>query len=539
MSNLIHLDCSLRDGGYYNNWDFNDALINNYLRVLSSLNVDYCEIGFRFLKNSGFKGSCAFTSEEFLNSLEIPENLQIGIMLNASDLIQNNAFNYDNLKNLIPVRAKDSKVKLVRVACHNKYINYILPLFEFLDDYGYLSAYNMTKVTENSEEDFDKISSIISSSKVNVIYFADSLGSLSPYQINDITKLIRRNWSGPIGIHAHDNKGLGLSNTLEAINCGVNWLDSTITGIGRGPGNTKTEELVIELSKINKKKIDLVPLTKIIKNEFNPLKNKYQWGSNIFYYLAGTHSIHPSYIQSMISDRRYKEEDILESINYLKDQGSKRFNFNDLNELRNFYKGDPKGNWNPKSIIEDRDVLIIGTGNQIKKHLKGIESFINKNKPIVVAINTQVLIRNDFIDLRIACHPTRLLADIPSHLKLNQPLIIPLSMLPKNFGELLNGKEILDYGIGITKGYFKCFDKYCMIPNSLVLSYALAMVTGGNAKKIYLAGFDGYDSDDSRNDEINELLFQFKDSYPESQLIAITPTKYRNIFSKSVYGFFK
>ena len=539
MNNLIHLDCSLRDGGYYNNWDFNEKLINDYLQVISSIKVDYCEIGFRFLKNTGFKGPCAFTSEEFLYSLDIPENVQIAIMLNASDLIQNNAFNYDNLKNLIPVRAKNSKVKLVRVACPTEYLNYILPLFEFLDDYGYLSAYNMTKVTENSSEDLEKISSVLSSSKVNVIYFADSLGSLSPYRINAITKSIRKNWNGPLGIHAHDNKGLGLSNTLEAINCGVNWLDSTITGIGRGPGNTKTEELVIELSKFNNKKIDLVPLTKIIKNEFNPLKNKYQWGTNIFYYLAGTYSIHPSYIQSMISDHRYKEEDILDSINYLKDQGSKRFNFNDLNELRNFYKGDPKGNWNPKSILEDKEVLIIGTGNQVKKHENAIESFIKKNRPIVLAMNTQALISNDLIDLRIACHPTRLLADIPTHLKLNQPLIIPLSMLPIKFGELLKGKEILDYGIGISKGYFSCFDRYCMIPNSLVLSYSLAMVTGGNARKIFLAGFDGYNSDDSRNDEINELLFQFKNSYPESELIAITPTKYRNIFSKSVYGFFK
>ena len=48
-----------------------------------------------------------------------------------------------------------------------------------------------------------------------------------------------------------------------------------------------------------------------------------------------------------------------------------------------------------------------------------------------------------------------------------------------------------------------------MIPNSLVLSYSLALVTGGNAKK-FLAGFDGYNSDDSRNDEINELFSQFK-----------------------------
>ena len=536
MSNLIHLDCSLRDGGYYNNWDFDESLINDYLQVLSSIGVDYCEIGFRFLKNAGFKGVCAFTSEDFLNSLEIPKNLKIAIMLNASDLIHNNKFNFDNLYKLIPVKAKDSKVNLIRVACHTEYINHIIPLFDFLDNYGYLSAYNIAQVSENSREDLEKIASTLASSKVNIIYFADSLGSLSPYQIKEVAQTIRKNWSGPIGIHAHDNKGLALSNTLEAINSDITWLDSTITGIGRGPGNAKTEELVIELSKEKKNKLNLVPLIKIINEKFNPLKNKYLWGTNIFYYLAGRYSIHPSYVQSMLTDVRYKDEDILESISYLKDQGRKRYNFDDLNELRKFYKGDPKGQWDPKTIFKNRDVLIIGTGKQVKKHEKALKIFIKKNKPIVLAINTQNLGENNLIDFRIACHPTRLFADIPTHLKLKEPLIIPLSMLPKKFSKLLEGKETLDYGIGISKGLFRSYENYCMIPNSLVFSYALAMLTGGCSKRIFLAGFDGYNSEDSRNDEINELLLQFRKSYPNSQLIAITPTKYKNLISKSLYG---
>ena len=70
----------------------------------------------------------------------------------------------------------------------------------------------------------------------------------------------------------------------------------------------------------------------------------------------------------------------------------------------------------------------------------------------------------------------------------------------------------------------------------MVFSYALALVTSGNVRDIYLAGFDGYDTDDSRNDEVNELLSQFKNSYPSSKVIAITPTKYKNTISKSVYG---
>ena len=50
MNKIVHLDCSLRDGGYYNNWDFSENLIQDYLQVLESIDVEYCEIGFRFSK---------------------------------------------------------------------------------------------------------------------------------------------------------------------------------------------------------------------------------------------------------------------------------------------------------------------------------------------------------------------------------------------------------------------------------------------------------------------------------------------------------
>ena len=96
--------------------------------------------------------------------------------------------------------------------------------------------------------------------------------------------------------------------------------------------------------------------------------------------------------------------------------------------------------------------------------------------------------------------------------------------------------KILDYGIGLSDGDFQCLEKFCLIPNSLVISYCLAVVTSGNSKNVYLAGFDGYSSGDSRNDEVNDLFFKFKESHPKSNLIAITPTKYKNLLTTSVYG---
>ena len=87
----------------------------------------------------------------------------------------------------------------------------------------------------------------MSKTKVNVIYFADSLGSASPSSISEIIQHLKKEWEGPLGIHAHDNKGLALTNTLKAIECDVEWVDSTII-VGR-VRDAKTEELIIELNK--------------------------------------------------------------------------------------------------------------------------------------------------------------------------------------------------------------------------------------------------------------------------------------------------
>ena len=57
MNNIKILDCTLRDGGYYNNWDFSNSLINNYLKAVATAGVDYVELGFRSLYKTSFKGA--------------------------------------------------------------------------------------------------------------------------------------------------------------------------------------------------------------------------------------------------------------------------------------------------------------------------------------------------------------------------------------------------------------------------------------------------------------------------------------------------
>ena len=62
---IYTLDCTLRDGGYYNNWNFSIDLVNKYLKSMSDLKMDFVEIGFRSLQNNNFKGPYAYSSEIF------------------------------------------------------------------------------------------------------------------------------------------------------------------------------------------------------------------------------------------------------------------------------------------------------------------------------------------------------------------------------------------------------------------------------------------------------------------------------------------
>jgi len=97
------------------------------------------------------------------------------------------------------------------------------------------------QISEIDDLEIEKITKVISKSKLDVFYFADSLGNLEPKNITHISNLIKKNWKKDIGFHAHDNMGRALMNGVAAFNSGINWIDSTVTGMGIGAGKIQTE----------------------------------------------------------------------------------------------------------------------------------------------------------------------------------------------------------------------------------------------------------------------------------------------------------
>ena len=319
------LDCTLRDGGYYNNWNFKKEFVQKYLDTINKY-VSIVELGLRLLNSDNYKGPLAFTKDKWLDQLNLPNNIQYAVMLNASDFRNSKNIKSD-IDLLFPINAEQSKISLVRIAARSSDFKFISEIINCLKLKGFDVAINLMQISEFSDEDLIDICNKVSSLEPSIFYIADSLGSLRPNNIKSIFEVITKNINTPIGLHAHDNLGFARQNSLEAIKCGAKYIDSTLLGMGRGAGNAKTVEMIIELFYKKNDEYYLINLFDFLHNNMRQLKIEYGWGSDYLYMLSAIHKIHPSIVQYLIKDTRYSMSEIINIFNFLKNIDAKYFLF--------------------------------------------------------------------------------------------------------------------------------------------------------------------------------------------------------------------
>jgi 4-hydroxy 2-oxovalerate aldolase len=519
---MIILDCTFRDGGYYNNWKFSKDALNQYIHFIKNNPISVIEIGFRFLKKEIFYGPYAFSSEIFLKSLKLPSKKKISVMINAKDYFED-----FNLINKYFLKQKHSSVDIVRIAVnYDEYIK-CKKITQRLKKLGYQIGLNLMKGHNLNFDLCKKIFKEVNSWKtVDVLYFADSLGCMEPNDVIELCNIFKNHWKKDFGIHAHNNKGLALLNTLSAANHGAAWIDSTILGMGRGAGNVSTESLLIELN--YKKKIGKISFSDL--SQFYFLKNKYNWGYNPFYHYSSVYKIHPSYVQSLIEDERYNK-DIFSTLEHLGKLNTTNFDPNLLEpDYKLLYNNQYRGDTNINHLFDKKQILIIGSGKTIEEYKDHIEQFIRSQKLVTISLNKSDIFDLNYIDFIAISHLGRINIEINDILKYKKKLIAPPSIINKyNISKNL----CVSYGLKINNK-IKSYKNYCELPSPLVLNYVLLFLTKTKARQIYLAGIDGF-NDDNKNREINNFLSYFKKSHKNISLKNITPTNFENLENMIVY----
>ncbi len=279
------LDCTIRDGGLMNKWQFSKELVKGVYDACVAAGVDYMEIGYISSEDQFPRteyGPWKFCAEDDIREIvgENNTNTKLSVMADIGRI------KYEDIR-----PKSESVIDLFRVACYDYQIDKAIELAHHVMDKGYEATINLMAVSKVSNRALDQVLEDVAKSRVGTFYLVDSFGSLYSEDIHHLIETYIKALPGKtIGFHGHNNTQLAFANTIESIIGGANMLDATMLGIGRGAGNCPMELL---LSFLKNPKYDLVPVLRAIQEHIKPLQQQINWGYFIPYMITGSQNDHP------------------------------------------------------------------------------------------------------------------------------------------------------------------------------------------------------------------------------------------------------
>ncbi|APG28513.1 hypothetical protein A7E78_12080 [Syntrophotalea acetylenivorans] len=283
------LDCTIRDGGLINNYKFSDGLVKAVYRAACDSGVDIIELGKKLAVSDEYTrekyGKWNFCDDDDLkmviDSYESDYRPLIAVMFDVGRV------------DISALRAADqSPIDMVRTACYVADTDKAIDMARRSKDLGYQTTINIMAPSAAIRTDLmEALDEVGKADEVDYLYLVDSYGAYYSEQVTDYLNLYKEHCPNKeLGFHAHNNQQLAFANTQQAIIDGVNLLDATINGMGRGAGNCNLELL---LNFLKNPKFDVAPVYKVIQEYFVPLREEIEWGFNDIYGISGHLNQHP------------------------------------------------------------------------------------------------------------------------------------------------------------------------------------------------------------------------------------------------------
>lgn len=504
------LDCTLRDGGYYTDWDFSSAILNEYIDAMNKLPIDYLELGYRNNSSKEYLGKMGYSPASVLREIRKRSTKKLAVMLNEKSTKP------EDLKNLTePIKGLVDKIRL---AVDPKNMKRAIVLAKAIKEQGFEVGFNIMYMSKwNEYENFyDLLPGL--NGVVDILNMVDSYGGIMPKDLVPILKKLRSIVNCKIGFHGHNNLQMGLINTLTAIDNEIDSVDCTILGMGRGAGNLNTELLLTYLNK-DGLNVDFNVLGDVITT-FTPLYEKYRWGTQLPYMISGANSIPQKEVMELVMNRVYSFDSIVRGLQNRK---------NKVKDNAKFPLLQPQ---------QFDNVLIIGGGSSPKDHFEGIRSFIESHSSIALVFATAR--HADIFKSLDVPHFYCLVGKEAKRLARNVSAeeFKGLCILPPYPRKL--GTEVPTYAtmntfelpaINFTEGY----DDSC---TALAIQTALNICSG----RIYVVGYDGYPGSVLSEKEValsneNMTLFNSFEKITGDKLVSLTPTIYPELNVESLYQF--
>lgn len=294
------VDATLRDGGLVNDFYFTEDFVKDLYMTNIKAGVDYMEFGYkasREMFDEGKFGKWKFCKDEDIRAIvgENNSGLKISVMADVGRC----DYRTDILER------SESPIDLIRVAT---YLNTIPTAVDMIEDAarkGYEVSCNIMAISTAQETDLKVALDILGQSPVDILYIVDSFGALYPEQIArivDVYQEFAAKYGKKLGMHAHNNQQLAFANTIEAVGDGVDFLDGTYAGMGRGAGNCAMELL---LGLLRNPKYNIYPAIQFVEKHMQKLRDEgIVWGYDLQYLMTGILNQHPRTAIAFTKEKR-------------------------------------------------------------------------------------------------------------------------------------------------------------------------------------------------------------------------------------------
>ncbi|WP_079914167.1 aldolase catalytic domain-containing protein [Paenibacillus sp. 32352] len=493
MRSITLLDCTLRDGGFINNWTFELPAIRDIIHRLDTANVDIIEIGFL---NDQSEDSCDRTVFPDTRSIN---RIYKTIKKNNSMVVAMIDYGTCSIEHIEECR--ETPLDGIRVIFKKADIKEALSFCQQIKNKGYKVFVQPVSITTYSDKEILNLVESVNELDPYAMSIVDTYGLLFKKDLIRYFYLIDNNLSKNIliGYHSHNNYQLAYANSMELLEVNSErniMLDGSLFGMGKGTGNANTELLALHLNNHYNKCYDIDQLLETIDIYISKIFEKTPWGYSLPYYISASNDCHPSYVKYLMDKKTLSIKSINDILSSIHSSNKLAYNQPLIEELYIQYQlkniDDASSCEKLKAKLSDKSILILAPGTSLKTYKNNIDEYIARDRPLIVSAN--FVPSNYDIDLAFVSNSKRysqlLINEIPSE---KQWEVIATS----NITEL---RLKIDYYINYSGLITNISEE--LYENSTLMLLVLLKKIG--IRDVTIAGFDGF-SADGHGDYINEF----------------------------------
>lgn len=484
MGSIRLLDCTLRDGGYLNDWNFGKENILYLFRRLVHSNVDVIEVGF-------LDDRRLFDQERTINpDTESYDKIFAGVDRGNAMVVGMIDFGTCKIENIKP--CSESYLDGIRVIFKKDKMYPAMAFCKQLKALGYQVFSQLVSVTSYTDDELREVVELVNDCHPFAMSMVDTYGLCDAPTLSHIIEVIDANLDEDIclGYHAHNNFQLGYANAVSVLNHKLKrdvLVDGTLYGMGKSAGNAPLELLAMYMNLNFGKNYNMEQIQEAIYTCILNLNKKYNWGYNLYYFIAALNRCHPDYVGYLMNKQTLSITSINEILQQIPEEdklGKNKALLEQLylNHMEKDCK-DAKGEERLKKKLVGKEIFLLGPGTSVQKECSKIASFIQEKHPVTIAINyIPEVFKIDYLFVSNAHRYLQMsdkLTDMTS-----RPAIVATSNVTSCEGQF---DFIFNYGD------FRD-EKAEVSDNSLFMLLRILMHLG--VKRVSLAGFDGYVPDD-------------------------------------------